>query len=74
MNLTWIWLVITIGPANHEFAMVPFPDAMSCGNALPAIHGSIAQVYPDSMASCVDSGVPKTRPRIRPANLIGAKL
>lgn len=64
--MTWIILIITIGPANEEFAMIPFRDPLACGNALPAIHGAIVQEYPDSLAKCVDSGVPRVRPKARP--------
>ena len=64
--MTWIILIITLGPAHEEYAMIPFRDAMTCGNALPAIHNAIVQEYPDSMARCVDTGIARVRPKARP--------
>jgi hypothetical protein len=39
---------------------------MSCGNALPAIHGALSQVHPDVITQCKDTGIPKVRPKARP--------
>jgi hypothetical protein len=73
--MTWVFLIITIGPLDQDYAMIPFRDAMTCGNALPVIHEVIAQEYPDSMARCVVSDIPRVRPQARPeARIEGVAL
>ena len=62
--MTWIILILEINSSTH--AVIPFPDAMSCGRALPAIHDAVIQHYPDSWVKCQDSGIPKVRPLSRP--------
>lgn len=64
--MTWIILVITLGPGPEEYAMISFRDAIACGNALPVIHDVIVQEYPEAMARCVVTGIPKVRPKARP--------
>jgi hypothetical protein len=64
--MTWIILIVTLGSGPEQYAMIPFRSEIDCGNALPAIHGAIVNEYPDAVAKCVDSGVPKVRPRARP--------
>jgi hypothetical protein len=62
--MTWIALLITIN--DLQVGALPYPDAMSCGKALPAIHAALVPQHPDAMVQCKDSGVPKVRPRARP--------
>ena len=62
--MTYIALIIILD--GGIVGAIPFPDAMSCGNALPAIHGTLRQVYPDASAYCKDTGIPKVRPKARP--------
>jgi hypothetical protein len=62
--MTWIALIITIN--GHVVGALPYPDAMSCGNALPAIHKALSVTHDDVMVQCKDSGVPKVRPKARP--------
>jgi hypothetical protein len=64
--MTWIALIITIN--GHIVGALPYPDAMSCGNALPAIHKAVSVTHNDVMVQCKDSGVPKVRPKSRPTN------
>jgi hypothetical protein len=64
--MTWFALLITW--EGGLVGAVPFPDAMSCGNALPAIHGALSQVHPDIITQCKDTGIPKVRPRARGDN------
>ena len=61
--MTWIALLITIN--DVQVGALPYPDAMSCGNALPAVHRALIGQHPDAMVQCKDSGVPKVRPRMR---------
>ena len=62
--MTWIALLITL---NGELVgALPYPDAMSCGRALPGVHAALVTQHPDAMVQCKDSGVPKVRPRARP--------
>jgi hypothetical protein len=65
--MTFIALIITIN--GQIVGALPYPDAMSCGNALPAVHAALINQHPDTMVQCKDSGVPKVRPRARPENL-----
>jgi hypothetical protein len=44
---------------------VPFRDPMTCGNALPVIHNSIAGEWPDAVLQCQSTDVPLVRPRAR---------
>jgi hypothetical protein len=62
--MTWILLVVTL-PTGHEVAHIPFRDAMSCGNAMPALHATLNAEWPGAILQCKDSGVPKVRPRAR---------
>ena len=62
--MTWVLLLITY--AEDGQAYVPFRDAATCGNALPVIHNSITQEWPDAIVQCVVTDVPKIRPRARP--------
>lgn len=62
--MTWTLLVITVSSA--PVAYVPFSDPMVCGNALPVIHSTIEAEWPDAIVQCIDSGIPKVRPRARP--------
>ena len=62
--MTWIALIITIN--GQIVGALPYPDAMSCGNALPAVHAALAVEHPEVILQCKDSGVPKVRPRARP--------
>ena len=65
--MTWFALLMTI---NGEIVgAIPYPDAMSCGRALPGIHSALIGQHDDVMLQCLDSGIPKTRPRARPDNL-----
>lgn len=64
--MTWVALLIVLD--GGITGAIPFPDAMSCGRALPAIHGAIQQVHPDASAYCKDTGIPKVRPKARPTN------
>ena len=64
--MTWIALLITIN--GVQVGALPYPDAVSCGNALPAIHKALSVSHGDVMVQCKDSGVPKVRPRARPEN------
>lgn len=64
--MTWTALIITIG--GHIVGALPYPDAMSCGNALPAIHKALSVTHNDVMVQCKDSSVPKVRPKSRPTN------
>lgn len=62
--MTWIVLILEINSSTH--AVIPFPDAMSCGRALPAIHGAVIQHHPEAWVACRDSGIAKVRPKSRP--------
>lgn len=62
--MTWFALLIILD--GGIAGAVPFPDAMACGNALPAIHGALSQVHPDIITQCKDTGIPKVRPKARP--------
>jgi hypothetical protein len=64
--MTWIALIITIN--GQVVGALPYPDAMSCGNALPAIHKALSVTHDDVMVQCKDSGIPKVRPKSRPTN------
>jgi hypothetical protein len=64
--MTWIVLIITLN--EQIVGALPYPDEMSCGNALPGIHTALVSQHPDAMVQCKDSGVPKVRPRARPEN------
>lgn len=60
--MTWIILVIIIGPAADDFALLNFTDLAACEDAKPLILEHVAQQYPDTLASCVDSGLPIKTP------------
>lgn len=62
--MTWIALIITIN--GQVVGALPYPDAMSCGSALPAIHKALSVTHDDAMVQCKDSGIAKVRPRARP--------
>lgn len=62
--MTYIALIITIN--GQLVGALPYPDAMSCGNALPAIQKALSVTHDDVMVQCKDSGVPKIRPKARP--------
>jgi hypothetical protein len=62
--MTYIALIITIN--GQLVGALPYPDAMSCGNALPAIHKALSVTHDDVMVQCKDIGVPKVRPKARP--------
>jgi hypothetical protein len=64
--MTWIALLITIN--GVQVGALPYPDVMSCGRTLPAIHKALSVLHDDVMVQCKDSGVPKVRPRARPEN------
>jgi hypothetical protein len=62
--MTYIALIITIN--GQIVGALPYPDAMSCGNALPAIHKALSVTHDDVMVQCKDTGIPKVRPKARP--------
>ena len=62
--MTWIALLITL--EGLRVGVLPYPDAMSCGNALPGVHAALAVEHPDIIVQCKDSGIAKVRPRARP--------
>jgi hypothetical protein len=61
--MTWTILIILV--ADMRVAEVPFRDPMTCGNALPVIHNSIAGEWPDAVLQCQSTDVPLVRPRAR---------
>jgi hypothetical protein len=65
--MTFIALIISIN--GQIVGALPYPDAMSCGNALPGVHAALSVEHPDVILQCKDTGVPKVRPRARPENL-----
>jgi hypothetical protein len=65
--MTIIALIISIN--GQIVGALPYPDAMSCGNALSGVHAALAVEHADIIVQCKDSGVPKVRPRARPDNL-----
>ena len=65
--MTFIALLITIN--GQIVGALPYPDAMSCGNALSGVHAALAVEHPDVILQCKDSGIPKVRPSARPDNL-----
>jgi hypothetical protein len=65
--MTIIALIISIN--GQIVGALPYPDAMSCGNALPGVHAALVVDHPDVIVQCKDSGIPKVRPRARPENL-----
>jgi hypothetical protein len=65
--MTIIALIISIN--GQIVGALPYPDAMSCGNALPGVHAALAVEHPDVILQCKDTGVPKVRPRARPDHL-----
>ena len=62
--MTFISLLITLN--GQIVGALPYPDAMSCGNALPGVHAALSVKHPDIVVQCKDTGVPKVRPRARP--------
>ena len=64
--MTWIALIVTLN--GQAVGALPYPDAMSCGTALPAIHKALSVTHKDVMLQCTDSGIPKVRPKARPTN------
>lgn len=56
--MTWIILVITLGPASDDYALISFTDLAACEDAKPLILDHVAETYPDTSASCVESGLP----------------
>jgi hypothetical protein len=62
--MTIIALIISIN--GQIVGALPYPDAMSCGNALPAVHAALTSQHADIIVQCKDSGIPKVRPRARP--------
>lgn len=64
--MTWILMVVVFGSGPIEKAYIPFPDAKTCGDALPLIHNGLLPAYPEAALKCEDSGVAKVRPRQRP--------
>lgn len=62
MELTYIILVIIIGPAPDDYALISFTDLAACEDAKPVILEHVAQYYPDTLASCVVSGLPIETP------------
>ena len=62
--MTWIAIVITIN--GQIVGALPYPDPMTCGQALPGIHAALTPQHHDLMLQCKDSGIPKVRPRARP--------
>jgi hypothetical protein len=62
--MTWIALLISL--EGLTVGVLPYPDAMSCGNALPGVHAALVVEHPDVILQCKDSGIPKVRPRARP--------
>ena len=64
--MTWIALIITLN--GQAVGALPYPDAVSCGNTLPAIHKALSVTHKDVMLQCKDSGIPKVRPTARPTN------
>ena len=60
--MSWIILVITLGPAPDDYALINFADFAACEKAKPVILDHVAQQYPDTLASCVDSGLPIETP------------
>jgi hypothetical protein len=65
--MTIIALIISIN--GQIVGALPYPDAMSCGKALPGVHAALVTEHPDIIVQCKDSGIPKVRPRARPDNL-----
>jgi hypothetical protein len=63
--MTWIAMIITIN--GVQMGALPYPDPMSCGNALPGVHAALSHSHADLMVQCKNSGVPKVRPRARPS-------
>jgi hypothetical protein len=62
--MTWILLTITL---DHGTAgIIPYRDAMACGQALPSIHATLALEHPDVMLQCIDTGTARVRPKARP--------
>ena len=62
--MTWIAMLISL--EGLTVGVLPYSDAMSCGNALPGVHAALSVEHPDVILQCKDSGVPKVRPRARP--------
>ncbi|HEY7822955.1 MAG TPA: hypothetical protein VIG24_08990 [Acidimicrobiia bacterium] len=69
MTKFWTILLLTYAADGETLdARLLFPSATECGAAMPAIYEPVRDVYPDSTAQCIQTGLlsASPRPKVRP--------
>ena len=61
----WTLMILTFTVPGHgemQSALL-YPSAEACGDALPAVYGTVRAPYPDSMAQCRITPLMSASPR-----------